>query len=411
MKFIQYKRAGLCLTAAAILLTGCGDWSEENAADRTLALIRAAVSDDYSTAADAMKTDADALRETYGGMIEAGAASVEIKTLELSEESRAAFNTFFEELIRGAEYEAEGAVKTEDGFAVTVNVRPIDLSVTTDDLVALYKEAYNKAEDTAEGFYGTSTEEEMEMIAGLYLDSLKDRASRELYRKAVPVTVHVIKDGSSFRFNTEDLTGLFRSAVHLDEEGVDIEEVDRQFTSFLIRESADSQKHWLQAELDCIYKQEYMGFMKYYDADLEEARQEHDFNVRYIMQKYLLDPNDYSEEYVEKIYKALEKNMLNCKYTVDDVTGTNEGYAVTVIIEPLNMQGITSEIGRVLTENGGSRDEASVYNAIVQAMDNMASSPVYDDARSVVVRILPDENGQLSIDEDWDLIRDAMIIW
>ena len=103
--------------------------------------------------------------------------------------------------------------------------------------------------------------------------------------------------------------------------------------------------------------------------------------------------------------------MLNCKYTVDDVTGTNEGYAVTVIIEPLNMQGITSEIGRVLTENGGSRDEASVYNAIVQAMDNMASSPVYDDARSVVVRILPDENGQLSIDEDWDLIRDAMIIW
>ena len=105
MKFIQYKRAGLCLTAAAILLTGCGDWSEENAADRTLALIRAAVSDDYSTAADAMKTDADALRETYGGIIEAGAASVEIKTLELSEESRAAFNTFFEELIRGAEYE------------------------------------------------------------------------------------------------------------------------------------------------------------------------------------------------------------------------------------------------------------------------------------------------------------------
>ena len=103
--------------------------------------------------------------------------------------------------------------------------------------------------------------------------------------------------------------------------------------------------------------------------------------------------------------------MLNCKYTVDDVTGTNEGYAVTVIIEPLNMQGITSEIGRVLTENGGSRDEASVYNAIAQAMDNMASSPVYDDARSVVVRILPDENGQLSIDEDWDLIRDAMIIW
>ena len=380
MKFIQYKRAGLCLTAAAILLTGCGGWSEENAADRTLALIRAAVSDDYSTAADAMKTDADALRETYGGMIEAGAASVEIKTLELSEESRAAFNTFFEELIRGAEYEAEGAVKTEDGFAVTVNVRPIDLSVTTDDLVALYKEAYNKAEDTAEGFYGTSTEEEMEMIAGLYLDSLKDRASRELYRKAVPVTVHVIKDGSSFRFNTEDLTGLFRSAVHLDEEGVDIEEVDRQFTSFLIRESADSQKHWLQAELDCIYKQEYMGFMKYYDADLEEARQEHDFNVRYIMQKYLLDPNDYSEEYVEKIYKALEKNMLNCKYTVDDVTGTNEGYAVTVIIEPLNMQGITSEIGRVLTENGGSRDEASVYNAIAQAMDNMASSPVYDES-------------------------------
>jgi hypothetical protein len=251
----------------------------------------------------------------------------------------------------------------------------------------------------------------MEMIAGLYLDSLKDRASRELYRKAVPVTVHVIKEGSSFRFNTEDLTGLFRSAVHLDEEGVDIEEVDRQFTSFLIRESADSQKHWLQAELDCIYKQEYMGFMKYYDADLEEARQEHDFNVRYIMQKYLLDPNDYSEEYVEKIYKALEKNMLNCKYTVDDVTGTNEGYAVTVIIEPLNMQGITSEIGRVLTENGGSRDEASVYNAIAQAMDNMAASPVYDDARSVVVRILPDENGQLSIDEDWDLIRDAMIIW
>ena len=140
MKFIQYKRAGLCLTAAAILLTGCGDWSEENAADRTLALIRAAVSDDYSTAADAMKTDADALRETYGGMIEAGAASVEIKTLELSEESRAAFNTFFEELIRGAEYEAEGAVKTEDGFAVTVNVRPIDLSVTTDDLVSLYKD-------------------------------------------------------------------------------------------------------------------------------------------------------------------------------------------------------------------------------------------------------------------------------
>ena len=42
MKFIQYKRAGLCLTAAAILLTGCGDWSEENAADRTLALVRAA---------------------------------------------------------------------------------------------------------------------------------------------------------------------------------------------------------------------------------------------------------------------------------------------------------------------------------------------------------------------------------
>jgi hypothetical protein len=41
----------------------------------------------------------------------------------------------------------------------------------------------------------------------------------------------------------------------------------------------------------------------------------------------------------------------------------------------------------------------------------MAGAPVYDDARSVVVRILPDENGQLSIDEDWDLIRDAMIIW
>ena len=26
-------------------------------------------------------------------------------------------------------------------------------------------------------------------------------------------------------------------------------------------------------------------------------------------------------------------------------------------------------------------------------------------------RILPDENGQLSIEEDWDLLRDAMIIW
>ena len=44
-------------------------------------------------------------------------------------------------------------------------------------------------------------------------------------------------------------------------------------------------------------------------------------------------------------------------------------------------------------------------------MDNMASAPVYDDAVSVVVRILPDENGQLSIEEDWDLLRDAMIIW
>jgi citrate lyase gamma subunit len=154
-----------------------------------------------------------------------------------------------------------------------------------------------------------------------------------------------------------------------------------------------------------------MGFMKYYNADIEEARQEHDFNVRYIMQKYLLNPDDYSDEYVEKIYTALEKNMLNCKYTVDDVTGTDEGYAVTVIIEPLNMQGITTEISRILAENGGSRDEASVYGAVAQAMDNMASAPVYDDAVSVVVRILPDENGQLSIEEDWDLLRDAMIIW
>lgn len=411
MKHVQYKTAGLCLAAAAVLLTGCGSWSAEDAADRTLALVRAVVSDDYDAAADAMKTDADTLRAQYGSLAADGAASVEIKTLELSDTSRAAFNTFFEELIRGAEYEAEGAEKTEDGFTVTMQVRPIDLTVTSEDLVALYKEAYYRAEDTAEGFYGTSTEEEMEIIAGLYLDSLKERSAEELYRKAVPVTVRVVKEDGSYSFNPEDLTLLFRSAVHLDEEGVDIGEVDRQFTSFLIRESADSQKLWLQAELNCIYKQEYMGFMKYYDADIEEARQEHDFNVRYIMQKYLLNPDDYSEEYVEKIYTALEKNMKNCKYTVDDVTGTDDGYAITVIVEPLNMQGITSEISRILSVNGGSRDEATVYGAVAQAMDNMASAPVYDDARSIVVRIRPDENGQLSIDEDWDLLRDAMILW
>ena len=411
MKCNQYKAAGLCLAAAAFLLAGCGSWSEEDAADRTLALVRAAVSDDYGPAAKTLKTDADTLREEYGGLVEAGAAAVEVRALELSEESRAGFDTFFEELIRGAEYEAAGAEKTEDGFAVTIHVRPIDLSVTSEDLVSFYKEAYYQAEETAEGFYGTSTEEEMEIIAGLYLDSLKARSAEELYRKAVPVTIHIVREDGSYRFKREDLTLLFQSAVHLDEEEVDIEEVDRQFTSFLIRESANSQKLWLQAELDCIYKQEYMGFMKYYNADIEEARQEHDFNVRYIMQKYLLNPDDYSEEYVEKIYTALEKNMLNCKYTVDDVTGTDEGYAVTVIIEPLNMQGITTEISRVLAENGGSRDEASVYGAVAQAMDNMASAPVYDDAVSVVVRILPDENGQLSIEEDWDLLRDAMIIW
>ena len=166
---------------------------------------------------------------------------------------------------------------------------------------------------------------------------------------------------------------------------------------------------YVQAVLDGICTGDYDHSVKFLDlgeSDFADLRKDMlDSIVDELMGS---DELTLTEETAKAFRDVMDKALTKCKYQVVDAAETDNGYDVTVSIEPLKLLDqakMQDELtGYLLTVPGilsMSQDELMevAMNHIVEYIGAGLDSPAYDDAVQVTVRYVEMERGQYGVSE------------
>lgn len=160
--------------------------------------------------------------------------------------------------------------------------------------------------------------------------------------------------------------------------------------------SEDDAKEYVQATLDASYKADFEAYMKVTDSSKEEVQKFYDDNIENIVTSSGIGDMGVSSELLKK-YEELYKTLLSkAKYTVGEAKETEEGFEVSVKVEPFAfMEGVEGELTEaVQTElfaEGSVPSEERMNQLLLEKMYDLlverAEDPKYEEAEEVTVTV------------------------
>lgn len=158
--------------------------------------------------------------------------------------------------------------------------------------------------------------------------------------------------------------------------------------------TAENAKDYVKAALDIICTGDYDHSVKFADMNTEEAKKTREELLDGVEESLTGGETELPEETVKKFRSVMDQALRQCRYSVNDAVAADDGFDVTVTIEPLlvmDSSAITNDLMEHLMSipnvTSMTQDEIMVtaMDFIVTCIEKNVKTPVYGDPVELTV--------------------------
>lgn len=168
-------------------------------------------------------------------------------------------------------------------------------------------------------------------------------------------------------------------------------------------------KAYAQAILDASYKGEFKEYIKQTDSTEEEAEKLYEESIDETMSAEGFQELGMSDELLAD-YRQLCKDLAKqAKYSIGDAKETDNGFEVTVTVEPFNgFEGIEDKFNEVVAAEAEKIDPSTsaeeinelLFQKMYDLMAEAVANPTYGETTTVTLHVVADSEGVYSIPDD-----------
>ena len=168
-------------------------------------------------------------------------------------------------------------------------------------------------------------------------------------------------------------------------------------------------RDYVKATLDIIMTGDYEHSVKFSDVSADEAKQMRADMLDQVGDALTGDSGiTYPEETIKAFRDVMDKGLQKCRFTVGDAVAADEGFDVTVTVEPLVMMDSTDTNDKLMSYllsvpgvTSMSQEELSIkaVDYIISLMGEGLDNPTYEAPVQVTVHYGELEDGQYGVSE------------
>lgn len=160
---------------------------------------------------------------------------------------------------------------------------------------------------------------------------------------------------------------------------------------------------YTKACLDAAYHEEYAEYAEILDVSVEEAKKDMDEQNESAVERELTGIPGVTDEQKEEYLKVMLEAQKLTKYKVGEAKETDDGYEVSVTVEPIDVfeqyiNAIPGKVEQAVTD--GTYDEAQLLPFLIDILNESVANVSYKDETATTVQVTKDSNGAWQITED-----------